>query len=803
MGSKNYIFVAVALMFITFGWAQKLERVNEEGAPPRPLHYRPDGAGAVCVNGTHKFNRALYGSHTGFRLECSDMPEFGLYLPRMGGNLSILVPEFKNCTARYEAGVMEYDLDKLLKITAQVGRSGDDMAMWRIENSGSQGAELKMRFGAVGDVGFSRGGDLGVDKPDCFDFKEVYCKGNKYRVEGLNVYIEYGAKERKELRMVLPPSAQVEVEGSQEAPYITFTFAVEVGEVAYMAIYPDTNRSDMSYGALAQRFEECEQRRAELAGTLKITTPDEWLNPVAGALALAADGIWSGEAWLHGAIGWRTPYSGWRGAYVGDCLGWHERARVHFNTYANNQITDIEPIYDHPRQDSTLNLARAEKRWGTQMYSNGYITRRPRKKDEMSHYDMNLCYIDELIRHLNWTGDVEYAREIFPVIDRHLKWEKRNFDPDGDHLYDAYCCIWASDALYYSGGAVTHSSAYNYYANKKAAEIAEKIGIDPTPYRKEAEAIREAINSTLWCADKGYWAEYKELMGGQRLHKNPALWTFYHTIDSEVGTPEQNYEALSYLSSPYFPKVAVESPDNLGGEYALKPTTNWKPYAWSINNVAIAEVMHTALAYWQSGRAEEAYQLMKAVMMDNMYLGASPLNFGQISYLDPARGECYRDFGDPIGVWSRALVEGLYGIRPDAMNGRLLIQPGFPQTWHEAEIDMRDVAYSYKQIVENDKFIDTYTIFQRFNRQQNTTLRVWRPKAILASDTNSSDVVNFALKTKVNGVEVQWRNSDIEDYIEIDLGVAESYEVVVSGSKVKIGVIPFKDVEQLDRKSVV
>ena len=42
--------------------------------------------------------------------------------------------------------------------------------------------------------------------------------------------------------------------------------------------------------------------------------------------------------------------------------------------------------------------------------------------------------------------------------------EKRNFDADDDGLYDAYAAIWASDALQYSGGGVTHSSAYNYRA---------------------------------------------------------------------------------------------------------------------------------------------------------------------------------------------------------------------------------------------------------------------------------------------------------------------------------------------------
>lgn len=82
---------------------------------------------------------------------------------------------------------------------------------------------------------------------------------------------------------------------------------------------------------------------------------------------------------------------------------------------------------------------------------------------------MNLCYIDELLWHFNWTGDLEYARRMWPVLTRHLAWEKRNYDPDNDGLYDAYACIWASDALYYNSGAVTHSSAYNYRSNRLAA----------------------------------------------------------------------------------------------------------------------------------------------------------------------------------------------------------------------------------------------------------------------------------------------------------------------------------------------
>ena len=237
----------------------------------------------------------------------------------------------------------------------------------------------------------------------------------------------------------------------------------------------------------------------ELAERIRITTPDPYFNTLGGALAVAADGIWGEEGvWLHGAVGWRMPLSGWRAAYVGDVLGWHDRARTHFDNYAASQVTEVPNTIPHPAQDSALALARSAKIWGTPQYSNGYICRNPRRNNQMHHYDMNLCYIDELLWHFNWTGDLEYARRMWPLLTLHLAWEKRNFDPDNDGLYDAYACIWASDALYYNSGAVTHSSAYNYRGNKLAALIAEKIGEDPTPYREEADKILKALNTSLW-----------------------------------------------------------------------------------------------------------------------------------------------------------------------------------------------------------------------------------------------------------------------------------------------------------------
>ena len=48
---------------------------------PRSLQYWPEEEGIVCVNGKNRFTRALYGRCEAARLETSDEPEFGLYMP--------------------------------------------------------------------------------------------------------------------------------------------------------------------------------------------------------------------------------------------------------------------------------------------------------------------------------------------------------------------------------------------------------------------------------------------------------------------------------------------------------------------------------------------------------------------------------------------------------------------------------------------------------------------------------------------------------------------------------------------------
>lgn len=643
----------------------------------RRLNYMPTDDGYIMThNGNNNYTRALYGGHSLFRIETSDRPVFAAYHKRDNRNINFSVTcngktlrldSVTDCRSYYKGGERRYIVaddswgDGKITITtlATFDREG---CLWKIECENLPAdAVMTANCHETVNVKISRSGDIGADPANCF-----------------------AADENK------PPlsSCSFNIGGSKTVKYVEYLDRVIDGK---------------NQNTLAAYFDKTLVQRDSLINRIVIVTPDPYVNTLGSTLIAAGDGIWDGTTWQHGAVGWRMPLSGWRGAYTGDYLGWHDRAKTHFNAYAASQVTDVEPTIPHPAQDGTLRLARAEKRWGTQMYSNGYICRNPRRNNQMHHYDMNLCYMDELMRHLSWTGDIAYAKDMWGVIKSHLAWEKRNFDPDNDGLYDAYCCIWASDALYYSGGGVTHSSAYNYFANRVAATIASLIGENPTPYEEEARLILNAMNRNLWIEDAGVWAEYRESLGSQRLHDHPAVWTIYHAIDSDAADPFQKYSATRYIDN-YIPHIPVFAEGMPEGKYSTISTTDWLPYAWSINNVAFAEVLHTALAYWQAGRAEEGFNLLKSSMLDGMYLGTSPGNIGQISYYDAARGECYRDFADPVGVMSRAVIEGLFGFSPDAMNGRLNLRPGFPDEWDHASIKHPDFDFSFIHTDKTDKY---------------------------------------------------------------------------------------------------
>lgn len=305
-----------------------------------------------------------------------------------------------------------------------------------------------------------------------------------------------------------------------------------------------------------------------------------------------------------------------------------------------------------------------------------------------------------------------------------------------------------------------------------AAEIARALGANPMPYQQEAEKILKAVNEKLWMKDKGWYAEYKDLLDNGLLHKEPGLWTIYHALDAKIADPFQAWQSLNYIDKniPHIPIKAEGLADtNL---YTLS-TTNWQPYTWSLNNVALAELMHTTLAYWQGGRSEEAFRLWKSSLMESMYLGASPGNIQQLSFYDAIRGELYRDFADPIGMTARSLVEGLFGIQPDALHHQLIIQPRFPIAWNHASITTPDIKFSYRRNGNEDTYHIKPDLFA--NTQLVLLLPAMRARVesvVVNGKTTDWDVIDSSVEkptirikiapAKQYQVSIRWKGESIE-----------------------------------------
>ena len=800
------LFVGAIATESAFAQAPAAQRVfpNLESNIERPLRYRPEGTDFVIENGAETFNRPLYGGNTAFRVDGGDKPEFVLYLPGRGGNLRLGVRSASGAkwlhdaakiVTRYRPGELLYEIrdpllgaEGVLRIAAVAYHQTEGLIVRaeygvgqvsELPRSGQRpdlpsALELIWAYGGINGQRGTRDGDIGTERvpiSEYFQLKPEFCRDNGIELGAGGFTLRAKAAT---IVGVMPPGAQLRVsDAAQWSDPVTLLAAqylvapqepVVVGRAPLangqplllslqriangatvaedLATYREVGAPQAAMklalaaaygpGELPARFAETESHFAELRSRVAVDTPDAFLNAAVGALNVAADAVWDEPqgAIMHGAIAWRTKLLGWRGPYSLDALGWHDRARQNITYWAGRQNTDPIPA-KIPPADEKDNLARSE----TGLHSNGDMSN--------SHYDMNMVFIDALFRHLLWTGDTEFAKKIWPTIERHLAWERRlfrrEFGPEKLPLYEAYAVIWASDDLGYGGGGTAHASAYNVFHNRMAARIARIAGADPAPYEREAALIARAMRELLWVGGAGargsgftpdvsginpdlpsggWFAESKDWLGLQLVHPSAALWTFYHTMDSGVPTPQEAW-SMTLQVDREIPHLPVRGPGVPPGLYTLAES-NWMPYSWSINNVVMGEAVHTALGFWQAGRSEEAFRIFKGSVLAAMFMGISPGNVGSMSYLDVYRRESQRDFGDGSGVLSRAFVEGLFGVKPDALAGELRIAPGFPAEWDHASLRHPDVGFSFRR--EGD--VDTYVIEPKFGRPQSVRLTV-------------------------------------------------------------------------------
>ena len=391
-------------------------------------------------------------------------------------------------------------------------------------------------------------------------------------------------------------------------------------------------------------FADYEQAMRALTSSFSFQTPDAFINALGGVVALS------------------------------------EQKNTDEMDVKNVSVCLPQPILNHQQHTLRNNQQREWKKWL-----------------ETSHLSLLTSHPSPLTSHLS---------QLWPALKKYLAWEKRNFDADGDHLYDAYYCwSYGQDTLCYQGGAVTYSSAINYQLNRWAAQLAPLMGESAKPYQQEAEAILKAMNSRLWMQHQGHWAERQDVRGLQRLHEYAALWTVAETIDGEICTPKQAYQTTQYLDGELSQMLA-------GGREPQK-------------------ALRAALAYFKAGRQEKGYNLLQRYIRQNK----------------------------DQHLLSRVLLEGLFGIQPRALQGKLRLQPNFPESWDSASVHTPYMDVRFHR--QGDRL--AFDVTQHFEKPLQVVLLLPIGQGQFHEVRGSSELHQvIRLKAPVRLPEVHWMDAYVE-----------------------------------------
>ncbi len=413
-----------------------------------------------------------------------------------------------------------------------------------------------------------------------------------------------------------------------------------------------------------QAFKAALERNAEIASRIVTHTPDPYLDAAVRMMAFATEGTWGAAAYVHGGWSWRFAYLGWRIWYGPDCYGWTDRVRASIQNHIKYGL--IKQGDDAGALSSLIDTP-------------GGV-----------YYNMNEVFLDHVRHYFDYTNDLDLMREIFPVLVGIVEWESRRLQPGDACLYESALDTWISDSHWYIQGQCTQASAYMLDAYRLLADLAQRLGQDPAPFKARADCIHEAMQKTLWMPRAGVFAEYRDTRGYRLLHTEPELPTLYHSAEFGAADPLQIY-SMTHWADTHLRTAATP-----GGGMAYW-SSNWFPnngrnYTHSTYELAYGEEMNFALTQYLAGRADQGYALLRASLC-GVFNGPTPGGLACHMRTD-GRQRANDEFADASSMWARAVVEGLFGIAPKRPQGYVALTPQLPSDWPEASIDTP--AFSYK-----------------------------------------------------------------------------------------------------------
>ncbi len=727
-------------------WREPGQLVTEEHRTSPALRYTAEG-GAIIGRDLALFNnRPLYGAPgadgvvlTGdrpfVRLLAEPFVHGGFAAAIVRGTAGRWFHEAAAVESRYRCGRMSWRITDptlpgvtvtmdavplkraagfALHVQAAGVRAGDRL-IWTFGGAQNQG-NVRVKWDPIfrGNPDICKTGD--PRKPELSQgLMPEWCRGNEVTIDGQLFHVAAAAgattttgRASRASRLHVADAlaagqpAQLADAKAGELPLLCGELALREGhDELYVAVVVGADAAAVSTPATAFAAAAEYLQTVEVA---RVTTPDPRLDAAVAAVCHTVDAtcdrpprltfrpIEGGEhpveseaglaIFRHGCMAFPVHFLGWRVISGATALGWHDWVKGNARFYARHQVReDGERV--RPQPDP--NVCGCHESRQSRLYGRGHIRNSP------GMYNTQTQFFDQTIRDWRATADPELEHILRPALELQLEWAKACFDPDDDGLYESYINTLPTDSVWYNGGGSVEESAYAYYAHLAARDMASRAGDTAAGVRhqRQADKIRAAVDRVLWRQARGHYALYVEQGGHGRVHDDAWVYSEFLPIDAGLSTPWQAVQALHYT------EWALERvPMAYGGE--LCQPSNWVPSKWSVRDMFNGDSWHLALAYFQTGLADEGYRLLLGALLESAYAGAVPGGFSHIG--------AGTDFADSKDMFARVVVEGLFGYVPDYPNGRVCLRPMFPSAWPRAAISVPDYSLEFRREDDVDRY---------------------------------------------------------------------------------------------------
>jgi glycogen debranching enzyme len=304
----------------------------------------------------------------------------------------------------------------------------------------------------------------------------------------------------------------------------------------------------------------------------------------------------------------------------------------------------------------------------------------------------------------DWTGDLDFAREMYPAMKMGIHWLLTDMDQNRDLFPEGY----GITEILGLNAELIDVAVYTQQALEATAHIARILGEPDAAerYHQLASRLEARINQRFWIEEEGSYADFygsrtqaisaaegaikqiglkgtnnltqrdKELIGYYERLKQ----TFSAMPDTSKGwLTNKNWVITTPMETGIAPRArAIQLLDRIRhenvGEYG--------PFLSAVDRQAMMTISTGVQAVSEAnyGRTDEALWYMDKIVQ----------TFGRVT--PGSISEMMPDYGCFVIAWTSygilvPLIQHVFGIQPDAMNKSVVLDPHVPTGWEDMSIE--------------------------------------------------------------------------------------------------------------------